>query len=743
MENSYDSNLPVWRSDIRESLTWPQSKQARAGATYDILTPPDGEFADSEEHDHRLSDEGNDFGSSATLHELRLNALGPLFITALYAYTVFGYLLRPSTNDIVPSRLVDPKVLFYTWIILSIFLLDWAKSGLAGFEAAALMKPRLAPAKAMQLMWHLDRGWGSLSGWWKAAGTIYAYVVETFGRGQRRAAARRWRGPGVLWWYLALGSLLFYVAVPLAGISIDPKDSRKLGKRQIVVLGVNETTFDVRNNRVVQGLASNSWRTGRPRTPQAPAIFYAPEGTKNTSATFYEDFIQNVYTYDVLGHDVPNRTVTFFSGPSVAEPAHGKTWGLLSSVSCFGSSLGNMELIFNVTGPNNWTSLYSSVSAATYQTFSANYTTSEMYSLTSAGILPVFSFADNAYGINFQYVIAADTDGWLHYGADWAPGSGEYSNIKLYPLPNKGSFEIVMWQSIYDGFEPDDGFRNMTANPLVALFENGTSLCYGVRCTVESDVGYADLNAVDRTYSNFQQQAASSGAASLNAVSILPIYQWPGVAGIQSIVFRALSTVSMGYLGAPSCLPSSDPTCNAFYGANLATGGVPRVEEITRDGTGYSLHQPSITPERMTLAMYKIFGEAAAAMMAEGPANFTGGLQGLDPANDLVPGKVPWQLVLALLCLWCAITVIPQLWTFDEPRWSSTLEAFEVFRFGAEWKNAVQLFKSNDFRENDVLLDLPGMIGDMMPGADIGFVGLSRIFADAKRRYTNTSDEKR
>lgn len=62
MDNSYDSNQPVWRGDIREPLTWPQSKQARAGPTYNALTPSDAEFGDSEEHDHRLSDEGNDFG---------------------------------------------------------------------------------------------------------------------------------------------------------------------------------------------------------------------------------------------------------------------------------------------------------------------------------------------------------------------------------------------------------------------------------------------------------------------------------------------------------------------------------------------------------------------------------------------------------------------------------------------------------------------------------------------------------
>ena len=677
-----------------------------------------------------------------------MNILGPLFVTGLYAYTVFGFVRNPSVNDIVPYHFVNPKALFYAWIILSVFLLDWAKSGIAGFEAAALMKPALAPKSAMQLMWHLDRGWGSLSGWWKIVGTISKYTGDHLAA-KHHGTLRRWRGPGILWFYPATSSLLFYIAVPLAGISIDPKDSFKLSKRQIIMLGVNETTFDVRTNAAVQGLASNSWRTGQPTTPKSPAIFYAKDGTRNASSTFYEDFIQDIYARDVLGQETADRTVTFFSGPPIAERAHGKAWGLLSSVSCSTTALDQLKLVGNVTGPNDWTTFLGGLFSGKLFTAYANdnWTVDPM---DTAGIDPVFRFADVSFGIDFQYVIATDTDGWLLDGTDWAPGNGHYSNTALYSLPNKGSFEVVVWQSIDTGRTPDENFRNMSTNPLVTAFKNGTNLCFGVQCTVESNVGFAKLDAAKRTYSNFEQRPANLSHIDLTTAYEIgtPIMEYPGVFSLQSIVFGALSTVSMGYMGAPSCMPGTDKICNAFYGANLATGMVPTFGHLDPKAlnskyttTGTLLQIPSISPERMTLAMYKIFGEAAAAMMSIGPANWTGELHGLDPASDLVPGKIPWQIVLTLLCLWCAMTVIPQIWTFREPRWSSTLEAFEIFRFGAEWRDAIQQFKSNDFRDNDVLLDMPGMIGDMTPNAGNGFIGLTRIPAPPGRSYAKAKDE--
>ncbi|KAL8743949.1 MAG: hypothetical protein Q9184_008052 [Pyrenodesmia sp. 2 TL-2023] len=183
----------------------------------------------------------------------------------------------------------------------------------------------------------------------------------------------------------------------------------------------------------------------------------------------------------------------------------------------------------------------------------------------------------------------------------------------------------------------------------------------------------------------------------------------------------------------------ADTTCNAFYGANLATGGVPRMVQMA--ATDLALQVPTITPERLTLAMYKLFGEAAAAMMAIGPGNWTGELKGLDPVSDFVPYLIPWELVLALLCLWTVLTVIPQLYLFRDQRWSSRLTAAEMFRFGAEIQDIARHLRSSDLQENDVLRKMPGMVGDVAPGAEKGFVGLSRVPARSDRVYTNVKED--
>ncbi|KAL9598749.1 MAG: hypothetical protein Q9219_004307 [cf. Caloplaca sp. 3 TL-2023] len=638
-----------------------------------------------------------------------LNTLLPLVATAWYAFIVFGYLLQPSVNGIVPERSVDANVVFFSWLILSIFLLDWAKSGLAGFEAAALMKPGLAPSNAMQLMWHLDSAWGTLSGWRKVSKSICRFVKAIMHRNQDVQDAT-WRGPGLLWWYLAVNGLLLYVALPLSGLTMNPSDALRLGSRKVSILGVNETTFDVRTNAAVSQLARDNWRTGHSTTPPTPTIFYAPQDAENVSSTYFEDLVQDIYQRDLLAQAVNSRNITIFAGPPVAERAHGKAWGFLSTVQCSPTGLSQgLELI-----------------NATKYAQQPNYTKLDTM-LKSAGLSPVFYFADEGYGVNFSYVVASDRD-------ISGVGNGEYSNATRNRLPIQGSFEMVLWQSISKNYQPDDGFMKMVKNPLVAPSDNGSTLGFGVRCTVESNVGTASLDAVKRVYSEFEQVPAVG-----NTNFQLPIFSYPGVFAIQSIVFQALSTVQLGFMGQPSCIGLGDTTCNAFYGANLATGGVPRV--IQMSATDLSLQVPTITPERLTLAIYKLFGEAAAAMMAIGPGNWTGELKGLDPANDIVPYVIPWKLVLVLLCLWTVLTVIPQLYLFGEQRWSSRLTAAEMFRFGAEIQDSARRWGSRNLRENDVLRKMPGMIGDVTPGAEKGFVGLSRVPARSDRVYTNLKED--
>ena len=86
-----------------------------------------------------------------------LNTFLPILVLAFYVFIVVHYFMRPSVNDVVPGYIINARIIFFTWIILSVFILEWAKSAIAGFEATALMKPVLAPSNAAQLLWHADR----------------------------------------------------------------------------------------------------------------------------------------------------------------------------------------------------------------------------------------------------------------------------------------------------------------------------------------------------------------------------------------------------------------------------------------------------------------------------------------------------------------------------------------------------------------------------------------------------------
>ncbi|KAL8898845.1 MAG: hypothetical protein Q9207_006499 [Kuettlingeria erythrocarpa] len=561
----------------------------------------------------------------------------------------------------------------------------------------------------MQLMWHLDSAWGTLSGWRRTLESLYRFVKARMHR-KHDSPDAAWRGPGLLWWYLAANGLLLYVTLPLSGLTMNPSDALRLSSRKVSILGVNETTFDVRTNAAVSQLARDNWRTGRSTTPPAPTIFYAPRGVENVSSTYFEDFIQDVYQQDSSAQGPTFRNITIFAGPPVAERAYGKAWGFLSTVECSPTGLSRgLELI----------------NASAYSQ-RPDYTDLELM-FNGAGLSPVFYFPGEGYGVNFSYVVASDR------GIDGV-GNGEYNNATQNSLPIKGSFEMVLWQSISKSYQPDDGFTKMLNHPLVARSDNGSTLGFGVRCTVESNVGTASLDAAKRTYSGFEQIPAVG-----NINFQVPIFSYPGVFAIQSIVFQALSTVQLGYQDPPSCKPGGDTTCNAFYGANLATGGVPRMVQMAV--TDLALQVPTITPERLTLAMYKLFGEAAAAMMAIGPGNWTGDLKGLDPASDVVPYLIPSKLVLALLCLWTVLTVVPQLYVFREQRWSSRLTAAEMFRFGAEIQESARHLRSGDLRENDVLRKMPGMVGDVAPGAEKGVVGLSSVPARRDRVYTSVKED--
>lgn len=331
-------------------------------------------------------------------------------------------------------------------------------------------------------------------------------------------------------------------------------------------------------------------------------------------------------------------------------------------------------------------------------------------------------------------------------------------------MPIQGSVEMVLWQSINtaQGFSADldQEWSNMKDNSVVVSF--GAYLGYGLQCSVYSSVGTASLSPTTNTFSDFRPQQAAYGNTFLtwDAVQNLGVY------AIQTLVYAAFTSAGVNWqgYGQRSHLCTIDTifsTCNGWFGANIATNGRPMRIPISggdpnknnTESSGFIIQYPAISPERMALAMHKLFGEVAIALMATGPSNWTDpALKGLDPITDIVPGVLPYQLVMALLALWTLLTVLPQLLipsSFFGRRWASVLDGFAMFRFGAEWKDAVHEMRGGDLASQDTssLRHVPGMVGDLEPrhsreagvaSQAPGCVGLSRYRAETSpsRLYT-------
>ncbi|KAI1434614.1 hypothetical protein GGR50DRAFT_694977 [Xylaria sp. CBS 124048] len=713
-------------------------------ADYSAVSPVDPEDAEA------LNETA---GSPAAAYHFRryiprtlLNIVGPLFILSFYIFIVVEYLRTPAINGIIPSRVLDANAAFFGWLIISIFVMDWAKSGIAGFEAAALMSPSLAPSDARQLMWHADRGWGSVGSWYHVLVVGVHYVIK---RMSTRRGVVEWQGPGVLWFYLAFSSILFYVTIPLSGLSMSPDYAFQLCDRPILISGRNQTTFNARVSNDLAEEMDSRWRQGNPTTPYGATVFYAPEGTLDASVTYFEDTIQDIYQNRLVNGSISenNARVVFFAGPEVTERAHGKAWGVLTDLSCAPvNPYTGLELL-QVKAINDWTARPALANSRIYGTNRSTYAQAQ----NLLGSEAVFFELATANGVKYQYLMAANSD-----VTTLSP-----AYVDTTKLPANGTLELVMWQS-YDSdgrFEPDQTFQDMSSNPIVvssvSVFDNQTYLGYGVRCKAITNTGRASISAMTNTFSSFQQEPATLQTS-------LPTFmvESTGVVGLHTLVYTAFTTKPLGLLGPPKCMEDTSSTCNAWVGANKATKSVPVFKAQNR-----VFQYPTLSPARMTLAVSKLFGEAAAAVMSGGAGNWTStpnpasdlGLYGLKPANDIIPGQVSYQVIIVLLIVWAFVTIVPQLWPpfLYGRRWGDVLDGYAMFRFGAEWKNAVDALESDEFWDSgsSALRRIPGMIGDMnppdgsgklqgdsddVPRGNVGFVGLShhRAEVNARRIYT-------
>jgi hypothetical protein len=644
--------------------------------------------------------------------------LGPLAVTGFYSLICFVYLANPPTNDIAPHRVPDARYVFYVWIVMSAFVLDWSRVGLANLEAAALMHPSLAPNSAMELMWHADSNWFNFLWWLRAIRNLVLHLWLSIGSlsGPRRQYATL--KPDKLWCYLSFTSFLLFISIPLSSLTMEPKDAFVPSSERALVLGPGPSTFNLGSLYNLPQQIRNEWRSGRPTTPKGKALLYAPAKTKNVSTTYYDDIINSVNR---------NNSIQIFAGPVVNELVSGNAWGLQSNITCQAVPKEDLKLI-SVLGFDDYALLDFMNSTDPHfkpsSTFHFSMTPSwvnETGIYHNAALYSLIAAADGAHYGSSPYTLPDNRD---VYTLDYATGHTTEVSI--------GLLEIFLWQGPIR--ERDDTMDDLLKSTSKIIAINSTSrggiekpipiAGFGVQCSVESAVGNATLDPAHRTYSGFRNGTSSVGNGGDSDV-------W----GVQMCALQSLGVLE-GYSFGPRNAKTDDSTWLALH---QALGIAPYSSPNASTYLGEMTHR-ALRPEDLQKGMLKLLGAAVVTSMDQGwQDSWFGNLYGLKKVKYLEPFVFPWKGALGLLVVWTLLTVPASVWMLFTRRWAPTLDGFEMFKFGARHVKEVNQFQGTQFGECESLRTIPGMVGiasGVAPASSYGLIGLSERRANPNTCYT-------
>lgn len=628
-----------------------------------------------------------------------LNILGPSLVLGYYSFVCVYFLANPPLNNIVSSSRVDGRWIFYLWFIISIFILDWARSGLANIEASALMHPGLAPESAMELMWHADSNWNNALWWFRALRNNARWI---FSKSQRRR--NDLSRPGGLWWLLSFITLLVFVAVPLGGLTMEITDAYVYDTKKALIVGPVSETFNYLRFTNLPNQIRAAWRSGRDTTPSDSSILYAPEGSLDVSTAYYQDQILP---------NMENPMIRIFAGPAVNEVVGGKAWGLSANISCRTTPKVDLKL-FDAYDFNNYT--------------------------IKDGVFPGIVQWINETGIYTEknaYSLMVASDGATYGDPPYCHKSNHDSmTLDNYTRPltevTTGVLEAYLWQGLMPGKDDatmDQLLQSASESISVATaFSNFSSLYerieipiigFGVHCDVISAVGTADVDPARRTYSSFLRGSSRSLGTDQMAYPV------------QVQAFRAIADYDQRTYKLQA--RDASQTDSSWVAAHFAIGLLPYLDKMDARDTIPSepdVSFPALTPLNLTNAMYKLLGESVIALMGPGTHNSSyGDLYGLKPIRYLKPGSVDWRIVLGLLSLWTLLFLSASIWMAFQRRWASSLTGFEFFKFGAQNPVHVNNFSSRRFEKCTPLRNIPGMVGTLSGNVidgDEGFIGLSK-----------------
>ncbi|KAL5345285.1 hypothetical protein ACLOAV_009655 [Pseudogymnoascus australis] len=642
--------------------------------------------------------------------------LVPAITAAWYGVIWIHFVQNVKSDDAVNFRTSSGSLIYYSWFIIGVFGLSWSQYGLAGVEVAMLQSRFWKAPNLVAFLMHSNATWSGMSGWLKA---IYHREFH------------------LLWCLLTFASILPFIAFPLSGLVFELGDGYISTSEQPFVVGRNESSF---NSRMYpSGNARESWKMGAsPTIPGFGVVYTAPDIDRTEHSCL--ERAPNVLP---LAESIPDM----FLAPQSDAPLSGEAWGLrikyecsiVSKASEFTILSQKHESILDEVWPWQNKTLgqvsLKTPSGPTIQIFHTHggYGDANLWSLSEIAIdSNGFKHYDNRTVNDTQRPVVFEYALWQVHARGYYE---DIDNITLpfnstlgttiegmggpffmaenktlaindtffkirggesYSIPSTSSSPITKNDSVTDLREflkPEE----LAAAPPTVL---GVGKPIGVRCVLYSDVGMATLDGVTSTFSNFSQQLprreaesavrnfGSAAAEIFNGRSFSQMETYPG-----------LKRSGFYDLYSSSHLPQTE-----------LSGSIYRYVAYVNSQALLQAFMRALGMDALYL-MYDVTSTLDQSWLSTQPKSSRVGK--ILTVASLIEGRQVGDMVLALFCIWAALSVVLGLVYGFRKRSGDKLDGYAMLKRGAEVGEDARneygfLSCSRSFYENEKVKALPG-----------------------------------
>ncbi|KAL2364751.1 hypothetical protein RJZ56_002271 [Blastomyces dermatitidis] len=611
----------------------------------------------------------------------------PLGITAYFCLIEWFLISKNAASNRYGHR--NALWVYYSWFILGVFGLGISKYGLAGVEATMLQDRHWQVKDAMVLLVHSGQSWSGFSGWMECLQMSIR---------QRRSVVQR------LWYLLSFISLMVTIALPISGLSMELFDGFVRTDNPAKVIGYTMENFDIRGPGQVYRRGRPLLQASAPPTLPGAGVIYTPRYLDRSEYSYLET-LPNTLPVNEFAPEL-------FLAPQGQYPVRGSAWGLRLGYNC---SVVESASDFALVGRNS-----SRVLAYSSDTFNLL-----SYLETATAWNTTREHHEDPQNTNiFEYAM------WqVRYKATYEESAPiNFNNTITSPVSGLGSPLVKAENGTYQCNNAFfDARPRGSKNPIEHFDIHGNNISdvieqappVGVRCSFFSEAGTAVL---DPAYSSFH--------------SFVPVPAVPnnGTASLYSS--NPFGTEVSNLL--VTLVPDGEIYDQLFKSTNS-----PPPESYSND----SRYTYFLQAQKILEAVIRAFSVEALQLMYDGLQNLDGAyehetLKASKPGKILGPSTVPALIPIVLFCIWALGCLVLGVTYGFRRRWAETLDGYSFFRFGADRVEDIRgrpdlVGCNKDLDESEGLKEIPGLIGDSLPGEKVGHIGLvtRRNVADRSKLY--------